>query len=85
MSSIENNVHYTLFPKPLVIAQIEQPQSSGEDSLIGSGAEHLIDFGVVLIAFAVIIIIGMISKETEKAVLFALALSAFLIIILWNI
>ena len=33
----------------------------------------------------VIIIIGMISKQMEKALLFALALSVFLIIILWNI
>ena len=73
--------------KQLTIAQtesqqLEQPQS---DSMVDYGAEHLIDFGVVLIAFTVVIIIGMFSKQMEKALLFALALSAFLIIILWNI
>lgn len=62
--------------------QLEQPQS---DSMIDYGAEHLIDLGVVLIAFTVVIIIGMFSKQVEKALLFALALSAFLIVILWNI
>jgi hypothetical protein len=85
MSSIKDNDNNTFFQRQPVIAQIEQPQSSGEDSLIDTGAEHLIDFGVVLIAFTVIIIIGMISKQTEKALLFALALSTLLIIILWNI
>lgn len=86
MSLIKNNDRNTLFQQQPVIAQIEQPQeSSGQDSLIDSGAEHLIDFGVVLIAFTVVIIIGMISKQTEKALLFALALSAFLMIVLWNI
>ena len=70
----------------LIVAQIEQPQTQPEsDPLIGYGAEHLIDFGIVLIVFAIVIIIGMISKQTEKAILFALALSAFLIIVLWNI
>ena len=62
---------------------------SGETSSVRGtvdyDAEHSIDFGVVLIAFMVIIIIGMISKQTEKAILFALGLSAFLIITLWNI
>ena len=70
----------------LIIAQIEQPQvQPQQDSLIDYGAEHLIDFGIVLIVFAIVMIIGMISKQTEKAILFALALSAFLIIVLWNI
>ena len=70
----------------LFIAQIEQPSDrSQQDSLISYPAEHLIDFGVVLIVFMVIIIIGMISKQTEKAIVFALGLSAFLIVILWNI
>lgn len=85
MSSIKDNDNNTFFQRQPVIAQIEQPQSSKQDPLIDTGAEHLIDFGVVLIAFAVIIIIGMISKQTEKAIIFALALSTFLMIILWNI
>lgn len=85
MSLSKNNDHNTFFQRQPAIAQIEQPQSSGEDSLVDSGAEHLIDFGVVLIAFTVIVIIGMISKQTEKAILFALALSTFLMIVLWYI
>jgi len=77
--------HHSLHQQP-VIAQIEQPQvESGQDSLIDYGAEHLIDFGVVLIVFTVIIIVGMLSKQLEKSLLFALGLSACLIIILWNI
>ena len=85
MYSLENTHHQ--FQQPVIIAQeVELPkESSQNDPLIDYGAEHLIDFGVVLIAVTVIIIIGMINKQTEKAILFALALSAFLIIILWNI
>ena len=83
----QNLAQQSLSQQQLVLAQeVELPQDdSGQDSLIDYGAEHLIDFGVVLLAFTVIIIIGMISKQTEKALLFALGLSAFLIIILWNI
>ena len=87
MSLEFKNLNQQTIEQPqLVIAQIEQPQDQPQqDSLISYGAEHLIDFGVVLIAVTIIIIIGMLSKQTEKAILFALALSAFLIIILWNI
>ena len=87
MSSIKNTQYQTLFSQPVIIAQeVELPQEqSPNDPLIDYGAEHLIDFGVVLIVFTVIVIIGMINKQTDKAILFALGLSAFLIIILWNI
>ena len=81
MSFIENTQHQ--FQQPVIIAREVEP--SQKDPLIDYGAEHLIDFGVVLTAFTIIIIIGMINKQTEKAILFALGLSAFLIIILWNI
>ena len=75
-----------LTQQQLIIARVEQPQVEAEqDSLVDYGAQHLIDFGIVLIVFAIVIIIGMISKQTEKALLFALALSAFLIIVLLNI
>ena len=51
----------------LIVAQIEQPQTQPEsDPLIDYGAEHLIDFGIVLIVFAIVIIIGMISKQNGK-------------------
>ncbi len=81
-----NTELFIRFPQQLVMAQIEQTQEpSPKDPLIDYGAEHLIDIGVVLIAFMVVIIIGMISKQLETAILFALGLSAFLIIILWNI
>lgn len=84
--NFKNSEQQSPFEQQLIIAQIEQPQDQSEqDSMIDYGAEHLIDFGIVLIAFMVIIIIGMFSKQMEKAVLFALGLSAFLIIILWNI
>ena len=85
MSFLKNTQHH--LQQTLIIAQeVELPQNqSGQDSLIDPRAEHLIDFGVVLIAVTIVLIIGMISKQTEKALLFTLALSAFLIIILWNI
>ena len=75
-----------LSSEQLFIAQIEQPSDqSQQDSLISYPIEHLIDFGVVLIVVMVVIIIGMLSKQTEKAIVLALGLSAFLIVILWNI
>ena len=44
-----------LSSEQLFIAQIEQPQDqSQQDPLIDYGAEHLIDFGVVLIAVTLI-------------------------------
>ena len=87
--SLFKNIEYQslLKQQQLTIAQeVQLPQDqSQQDSLINYGAEHLIDFGVILIAVTVILIIGMLNKQMEKAILFALALSAFLIIILWNI
>jgi hypothetical protein len=78
--------YQTLFQQPLIIAQVEQPQErSLQTSLINYGAEHLIDFGVILIAVTIILIIGMLSKQMQKAILFALGLSVCLILILWNI
>lgn len=86
MSFKEKIQYQTLFQQPLIIAQIEQSQKrSPQTSLINYGAEHLIDFGVILIAITIILIVGMISKQMEKAILFALGLSACLILILWNI
>ena len=80
-----NTELFIRFPQQLVMAKIEPaPEPSPKDALINYGAEHLIDIGVVLIAFMVVIIIGMISKQLETAILFALGLSAFLIIILWT-
>lgn len=81
-----NKELFILFPQQFVMVQSEPTQEpSPRDPLINYGAEHLIDIGVVLIAFMIVIIIGMLSKQVEKALLFALGLSAFLIIILWNI
>ena len=84
MTFVENN-QYHLRQQP-AIAQVEQPADRpGTDPLIDYDAEYLIDFGVVLIVVAIVLIIGMINKQTKNALLFALALSACLIIILWNI
>ena len=75
-----------LTQKQLIIAQVEPPQVETEqNSLIDYGAQHLIDFGIVLIVFAIVMIIGMLSKQMAKALLFALAFSAFLVVILWSI
>ncbi|WP_052055217.1 hypothetical protein [Myxosarcina sp. GI1] len=76
----------TLSPRQQIIVQIKQPsERSQRDPLIDYSAEHLIDFGVVLLAVTVILIIGMLSKQMEIAILFALALSTCLIIVLWSI
>ena len=73
----------------IIIAQINQsPESSSQpqsDTLIDSGSEHLIDFGIVILFIAIVITIGMINQTLNKAILISLALSAFLIIILWYI
>ena len=82
--TFENTQHH--LQQPSIIAQVEQPsEQSGRDPMISYEAEYLIDFGVILIAVTIVIIIGMISKHTKLVLLFALALSAFLIIVLWNI
>ena len=84
MTFSENTQHHLV--QKLIIAQIEQPSDqSGRDPLISYEAEYLIDFGVILIAITLVIIIGMISQHTKTVLLFALALSAFLIIVIWNI
>lgn len=76
----------SLFNQKLIFAQLNRSQSQSQsDSLIAYGAEHLIDLGVVLLVFTIVIIIGILSKRVEHAILFALALSAFLIVILWNL
>lgn len=87
MSFMENPQYQNSSRQQLIIAQeVELPQDNSQtDPLVDSGAEHLIDFGVILIAVIIVLIIGMLSKQMEKAILFALALSAFLMIILWNI
>jgi hypothetical protein len=75
----------TEIKRKLIIVQVDQsPEPSQLDPLIAYGAEHLVDFGVVLLAVTIVIVIGIISKQLEYALLFALALSAFLIVILWN-
>ena len=70
MTFLKNTQHH-LVQQQSVIAQVEQPSDrSRKDPLIDYSAEYLIDFGVVLI-------VGMISKQTKTVLLFALALSAF--------
>lgn len=76
----------TQIKQKVIIAQVDRPpEPSQSDPLIAYGAEHLIDFGVVLLAVTIVLVIGIISKQLEYALLFALALSAFLIVILWNL
>lgn len=81
---LERSLLGLALPKLQLIMAQAQP-SSRKDSLIAYGAEHLIDFGVVLLVFTIVIIIGIISKRLEHAILFALGLSAFLAVILWNL
>jgi|GEM_PF-6601023 len=83
----QNLARQSLSQQQLVLSQEpELPQyDSGRDPLIDYGAEHLIDFGVVLLVFTIIIIVGILSKHAQAALLFALGLSTFLIIILWYI
>lgn len=86
MSFIKNSKQHTIFQQHFVVAQAEESQDPSQpDPLINYGAEHLIDFGVVLIAVTLVSIVGMLSKQSKDVLLFALALSAFLIIVLWNI
>ena len=59
-----------------VVLQIEQQQ---KDPLIDYDAEHLIYFGIFLVIVAIAIIIGMLSRKLEHALIFSLVLT----IILW--
>ena len=72
----------------IIIAQINQSSESSSqaqsDSLIDYGGENLINFGLVILAISIVITIGVINKKLNTAILFSLALSAFLIIVLWN-
>lgn len=65
-----------------VILQIQQQQ---KDPLIDYGAEHLIYFGVFLVVVAIAIIIGMLSRKLEHALVFSLILTVIFMVFLWNL
>ena len=64
-----------------VILQIQQQK----DPLIDYGAEHLIYFGVFLVVVAIAIILGMLSRKLEHALMFSLVLTVIFMIFLWNL
>lgn len=65
-----------------VLLQIEQQQ---KDPLIDYGAEHLIHFGIFLIVVASAIVIGMLSRKLEHALIFSFVLTIIFMFFLWNL
>lgn len=70
MFFMENPQYQNPLRQQLIIAQeFELPQDNSQtDPLVNNGAEHLIDFGVILIAVTIVLIIGMLNKQMEKAI-----------------
>ncbi len=61
------------------IAQIQPAPPA--NPLIDKAGEHIIYIGVGLMAVVIVIIIGLLSRRLETAILFALALSAFIAVL----
>lgn len=64
-----------------IILQVQQQK----DPLIDYGAEHIIYFGVFLVIIAIAVILGIISRKMEHAILFSFVLSITFIVFLWNL
>ncbi len=67
---------------------VEQPSSqTGEntieqDSLIAKGPENVIYIGVIVLIVGIIVIVGMISQNVDRAIIFAGILSLLIILFL---
>ncbi len=62
-----------------IIAQIQPAPPT--NPLIDKVGEHIIYIGIGLMAVVIVIIIGLFSRRLEAAILFALALSAFIAVL----
>lgn len=70
----------------LSLSQVPAPQPSplqNNAPLVDSGARNIIYLGLFLLTIAATVVIGIISKKLEYALIFAAALSAVLIAFFW--
>lgn len=63
----------------LNIAQVQQAQSA--DPLINQGGEDTVYIGVGLLAITIILVLGIVNRRIEYAILFSVLLAIVLILI----
>jgi hypothetical protein len=71
-------------PEPKVVALQENPavDPPEKDPLIAKGEEHIVYFGVLLLAVGIVTVIGILSRRLDYALIFGFLLSAVIIAIL---
>ncbi|WP_206817140.1 hypothetical protein [Chroococcus sp. FPU101] len=70
----------TLLQLSWLMAQTQFQQAAAP--LINRAEERLVYVGVVLLAIAIAVVLGLLSRRLDIAILISLALSAFLIVVL---
>lgn len=73
-------------PTPQLLAQEltpEPPPSNANDPLIDVSGERLIYLGLFLIFVTLIVIVGLINKQLERALIFGLVLTAIFVFLMF--
>jgi hypothetical protein len=65
------------------ILQTPAPTPTLNNNLINSGTQDIVYIGVFILAITLVIVIGVINKKIEYALVFASILSVILIALLW--
>jgi hypothetical protein len=74
----------TLRISPLLpIIQTPTPTPTLNNNLVNSGTQDIVYIGVFLLAISLVIVIGVLNKKIEYALIFASILSVILIALLW--
>ena len=67
----------------LELLQTPSPTPTLNNTLVNSGTQDIVYIGTFLLAVTLIIIIGLLNKKIEYALIFASILSVILIFLLW--
>lgn len=65
------------------LLQTPSPTPTLNNTLVNSGSQDIVYIGTFLLAITIVIIIGLLNKKIEYALIFASILSVILIILLW--
>ncbi|AKV69645.1 MULTISPECIES: hypothetical protein [Microcystis] len=65
------------------ILQTPTPTTTLNNNLVNSGSQDLVYIGVFLLAITLVMVIGIINKKIEYALIFAATLTVILIAFLW--
>lgn len=57
---------------------LASPQEQNDNALVNTKAEYLDYSGIIILAILAVVVVGIISRKVEYALLFAAALTAFL-------